>query len=107
MTQRHHPASTARNRALARPLPRGWRASAIGEWRWIRAWWSAWMSQGFEWLLRLGLPSAATILEMNNVKRRIPEIGEIDQAVRSVHNPGGHRRPHSRTPERRSTPFDD
>jgi hypothetical protein len=107
MNQRRHPPSPAQGRALARPLLRGWRATAIGEWRWIRAWSSAWMSQGFEWLLRLGRPNAATILEMNNVKRGIPEIGEIDQAVRSLHEPGGHGRPGSGTPERRSTPFDD
>jgi hypothetical protein len=107
MTQRHHPASPFHRRALARPLLRGWRATAIGELHWIRAWWSGWMSQGLEWLLRLGRPNAATILEMNNLKRGIPEIGEIDQAVRSLHDPGAHGRPHSRTPERRSTPFDD
>ena len=98
MNQRRHPPSPAHRPALARPPLRGWRATAIGELCWIRAWWSAWVSQGFEWLLRLGRPNAATILEMNNVKRGIPEIGEIDQAVRSLHNPGAHGRPHSRTP---------
>jgi hypothetical protein len=106
MTQRRRPVSRAQGRALAWSPPRSWRATAIEELRWIRAWWSAWMSRGFEWFLQLGRPTAATILEMHNVKRRIPEIGEIDQALQSLHTPGVGGRPHSRTPERRPTPFD-
>ena len=84
MTQRRHPASPVPARALARALPNGWRATAADELRLIGAWWSSRMSRGFEWFLQLGLPTAATILEMQNIKRRIPEIGEIDQAVRSL-----------------------
>ena len=45
------------------------------------------MSQGFGWFLQLGLPDAATVLEMQILKRRIPEIEEIDQAVRPRHDP--------------------
>jgi hypothetical protein len=86
MTLRRHPVSPVHGRAQARPLPRGWGATAAEELRLIGAWWSSRMSQGFEWLRQLGLPTAATILEMQNVERRIPEIGEIDQAVRSLHD---------------------
>jgi hypothetical protein len=106
MTQRRRPVSSAQGRALAWTAPRGgWRAMASEEVRWIGAWWSAWMGRAFEWLLQLGRPTAATILEMHNVKRRIPEIGEIDQAVQSLHNRDG-RDPHSKTPGRRPRPFD-
>ena len=107
MKQRRRPVSSAQGRALAWAPPRdGWRATASEEVRWICAWWSAWMGRAFEWLLQLGRPTAATILEMQNLKRRIPEIGEIDQAVQSLQIRAGHSRPHSRTPERRPTPFD-
>ncbi len=50
----------------------------------LGTWWSSRVSQGIGWFLQLGLPTAATILEMQNVKRRVPEIDEIDQAVRSA-----------------------
>ena len=106
MTQRRHPVSPIHGRALARPLPRGWRASAAEELRLIGAWWSSRMSQGFEWFLQLGLPNAATILEMQNVKRRIPEIGEIDQAVRSLHNRRAGAGRSSKASEQRPMPFE-
>ncbi len=107
MTQRRHPISLAHTRALARSLPCGWRATAAEELRLIGAWWSSRMSQGFEWFLQLGLPTAATILEMQNVKRRIPEIGEIDQAVRSLHNWRAGAGPSSRASDQRPMPFAD
>lgn len=106
MTHRRHPTSSAHGRALARPLPHGWRATAAEELRLIGAWWSSRMSQGFEWFLQLGLPNAATILEMQNVKRRIPEIGEIDQAVRSLHDSHAGAGRNSRGSEQRPIPFD-
>ena len=105
MTHRR-PAPPVHAHARAHPLSRGWRASAAEELRLIGAWWSSRMSQGFEWFLQLGLPTAATILEMHNVKRRIPEIGEIDQAVRSLHNRGAGAGPNSRTSEQRPMPFE-
>lgn len=106
MTQCRHSVSPVRGRALARPLPRGWRATAAEELRLISAWWSSRMIQGFEWFLQLGLPNAATILEMQNVKRRIPEIGEIDQAVRSLHDSHAGAGRNSRVPEQRPKPFE-
>lgn len=106
MTHRRRPASPAHARTLARPQPHGWRAFAAEELRLIGTWWSSRMSQGFEWFLQLGLPTAATILEMHNVKRRIPEIGEIDQAVRSLHNRGAGAGPNSSTSEKRPMPFE-
>ena len=107
MTQRSHPVSPDQGRALARPRPRGWRASAAEELRLIGDWVSWRMSQGFEWFLQLGLPDAATVLEMQNVKRGIPEIGEIDQAVRSVHGRRAGAVRNSRGAERRPGPFHD
>jgi hypothetical protein len=106
MTQRRHLVSPVHSRAPVRPLPRGWRASAAEELRLIGAWVSSRMSQGFEWFLQLGLPDAATVLEMQNVKRRIPEIGEIDQAVRSVHSPRAGAGRTMRGSERRPMPFE-
>ena len=106
MTQRSRLVSHVHGRALARPLPRGWRASAAEELRLIGAWWSSRMSQGFEWFLQLGLPNAATVLEMQIVKRRIPEIGEIDQAVRSLHDRRAGAGRNMRGPEQRPMPFE-
>lgn len=106
MTQRRHPVSPVRGRALARPHPHGWRATAAEELQLIGAWWSSRMSQGFEWFLQLGLPTAATMLEMQNVKRRIPEIGEIDQAVRSLHNRPARAGPASRGSDPSPMPFE-
>ena len=107
MTQRSHPVSPVHGRALAPRRPRGWRASVAEEMRLIGDWWSSRMSQGFEWFLQLGLPDAATVLEMQNVKRGIPEIGEIDQAVRSLHGKPAAAGRNSSDPDRRPTPFHD
>lgn len=106
MTQRRHPLSPAHGRAPVRSLPHGWRATAAEKLRLIGTWWSSRMSQGFEWFLQLGLPTAATIVEMHNVKRRIPEIGEIDQAVRSLHRRDAGARAHSTASEQRPIPFE-
>ena len=106
MTQRSHPVSPVHGRALARRRPRGWRASVAEEMRLIGDWWSSRMSQGFEWFLQLGLPDAATVLEMQNVKRGIPEIGEIDQAVRSSHDRCAGAARSSRASERRPMSFE-
>jgi hypothetical protein len=65
------------------------------------------MSQGLEWFLQLGLPTAATILEMQNVKRRIPEIGEIDQALRALRHGRSAGGSEPRTADQRARPFAD
>ena len=73
----------------------------------LGAWFSSRMSQGFEWFLQLGMPTAATILEMQNVKRRIPEIGEIDQAVRTLHSSRASAGSSSRASNQGPLPFAD
>jgi hypothetical protein len=72
MAQRRHLVSRGSRRAVSRSLHRSWRATAAEELDLIGAWFTSRMSRGFEWFLQLGLPTAATILEMQNVKRRIP-----------------------------------
>lgn len=84
MTQRSHPTPRSFPNAVAHHHHLGWRATAQLELELIRAWFRSGMTRGLEWLLQLGMPTAATVLEMQNVKRRIPEIGEIEQAVRSA-----------------------
>jgi hypothetical protein len=107
MTQRRRPISPAHGRSPSSSLPHNWRATAAEEMGLIGAWLSSRMSQGFEWFLQLGLPTAATILEMQNVKRRIPEIGEIDQAVRSLPIRPAGAGASSRASDRRPAPFAD
>jgi hypothetical protein len=107
MTQRRKSNSPAHGRALARPRPQGWRAAVADEIRMIDASLSTRISRGFEWFLELGMPTAAQILEMQNVKRRIPEIGEIDQAVRALLEKRASPSPPSRAVDERPMPFAD
>ena len=79
MTQRSHSISRGFHHAIPRPRARAWREIAAEEVALIGAWYFSWMIQGFERFLRLGVPAAATVLEIQNLKRRIPEIGEIDR----------------------------
>ena len=102
MTQRSHPRSFPDK--PARPHHLGWRSAARIEWELIRAWFRSGMSRGLEWLLELGVPTAATVLEMENVKRRNPEIEEIEQAVRSARAHAHNIRPIAPTADR--PPFD-
>jgi hypothetical protein len=103
MTQRSYPTSRSLPFAVARPHHHGWRGAAGEELDLIRAWFRSGMSRGLEWLLQIGVPTAATVLEMQNVKRRIPEIGEIEQAVQSARARSSRRI--TRTSDR--SPFED
>ena len=105
MTQRSHPTLRSFPHAVARPHDRGWRDAAEEEWDLIRAWFRTRMARGLEWLLQLGVPTAATVLEMQNVKRGIPEIGEIEQAVQSARARARGRFPIAPTCDR--SPFED
>lgn len=104
MTQRSHPTPRSFPRAVA-AHHLGWRAAAQLELELVRAWSRSGMTRGLEWLLQLAMPMAATVLEMQNVKRRIPEIGEIEQAVRSVGDRARWPRPMAPTFGR--SPFED
>ena len=81
MTQRSHSISRGFHHAI--PRPRAWREIAAEEVALIGTWYFSWMIQGFERFLRLGVPAAATVLEIQNLKRRIPEIGEIDRTPKA------------------------
>jgi len=105
MTERSHHTLRSFPHAAARPFHHGWRGVAGEELGLIRTWFRSGMTRGLEWLLQLGVPTAASVLEMQNVKRRIPEIGEIEQAVRSARARTRGRRRISPTSDR--SPFDD
>jgi hypothetical protein len=98
MTQRSHPNPRSLRFAMARPRHQGWRAAARQELQLIRVWFRSGMSRGLDWLLQIGVPTAATVLEMQNVKRRIPEIAEIDEAVQSASTRARARHPVTRAP---------
>lgn len=105
MTPRSHPTSRSIPFGIARPHHHGWRGAAEEELDLIRAWFRSGMSRGLQWLLQLGVPTAKTVLEMQNVKRRIPEIGEIEQAVQAARARARGRRLITRTFDR--SPFED
>ena len=50
----------------------------------IDGWFRSRLAALLDKVLRLAVPSAATILEFHNLKRRMTEIGEIDQAVKAA-----------------------
>ena len=81
MTPRSRTTPRSSPHAVARPHHRGWRGAAHEELALIRAWLRSGLTRGLEWLLQLGMPTAATVLEMQQVARPIAEGGEIKQAV--------------------------
>lgn len=50
----------------------------------IDGWFRSRLAALLDRLLGLAVPTAATILEFHNLKRRMTEIGEIDQAVKAA-----------------------
>ena len=83
MTQRRPPASHVYGGSHVSAPAGSPRAAASQDFRWFGAWVWLRMTQGFEWIMQLGLPTAATILELQNVKRRISETGGFDQLAAS------------------------
>lgn len=80
MTQHSHPISHSLHHAIPLLRDRSWRETAAEEADLISTWYSSWLAQGFVWFLQLGVPTAATVLEIRNMKSRIPNVGAIEQS---------------------------